>query len=460
MTDPSEYLPGETEEEYRTRISALPNEVLFAEMDATAAQRQGTTAREARLRNYTERRTQTLTQAEIDRRDRERDAENETAADAGTHETDTPSIEPTHAPSTQPTREPTNTNSATGSSALRRNTNANASTNASGTGSPNGSNDEVVNLLMKQLKDSGLLMTKEERMARDLENEITRRKLAEMEAELAKKSVQRLPDGIVVQDNTRPAPQLKLLESLEPDNVISFIHSYDSINNALGPNKPRLQALLYVDGKIIRALESIYGATKEEDVVAALRKIKDNYDLTKSEDAFLILKGSLTWDTSKKRTVEQQLEHFFQDIRRMIGSKIIDKPAMDKDVTKLALKKLPSYFGLDVDDFSNLETLLNAGRRKAIADYDSIPGIENRPRKTKLQTLEEILKLKAWALKDKSKMPDLVNVAALQDNAMPQVMDKPDVTSDSLTFEKFEVFMNSYEARNGNDQSGARNGSN
>ena len=126
----------------------------------------------------------------------------------------------------------------------------------------------------------------------------------------------------LIRDN-RPMPTLSQLESLEPEQVINFLHSFDGIQRSL-PIGDTLSVMLYINGHVTRALENIYNATEEAEILEALRSIKENYDATREEDALLILQQNLKFP-DMKGTLERRIEFYFQD-QECHGSKASNEP--------------------------------------------------------------------------------------------------------------------------------------
>ena len=84
------------------------------------------------------------------------------------------------------------------------------------------------------------------------------------------------------------------LKGLEPEDVISFLHSFDCAKEMVSANGSQQMLLkAYIDGRIIRELSEVYKATTDEQIREVLQKIIDDYDANKFEDRLIILREQL-----------------------------------------------------------------------------------------------------------------------------------------------------------------------
>ena len=223
---------------------------------------------------------------------------------------------------------------------------------------------------------------------------------------------------------TAPIPQIPRLTSLKPEDVISFLHSFDSAKDMCTRNGGQAMVIkAYIDGGVVRELNEVYRASTSSEVRAVLDKIVEDYDVNKQEDGFIILREQLTWPKDEP-TLDRAVTKYFQDIRRIMSKEDFtqNKQRM-KQVVKEAIKHLPKFFNLDPTDYMNLPTLIEAGQRKFLPkeQFEAIKQQQQAKRESgqqesMLDQLEQFLRMRAWANRDltttKQKITSVLNVSA------------------------------------------------
>ena len=165
----------------------------------------------------------------------------------------------------------------------------------------------------------------------------------------------------IVEMQSASLPQIKQLGSLEPDNVINFWHQCSSVSASY-----RLQTgtnigiAPFIAGGIIRELENVYQVTTNSEIKEEVIRIKGKYDTNRQEDAFLTLKRDLDWRVSAI-TVERAVDKYFATIKKVMSGCMETNFQMEKNVVKLAIKKLPKDFGVEKEEYTSLQSYLNAG---------------------------------------------------------------------------------------------------
>ena len=223
---------------------------------------------------------------------------------------------------------------------------------------------------------------------------------------------------------TAPIPQIPRLTSLKPEDVISFLHSFDSAKDMCTRNGGQTMIIkAYIDGGVVRELNEVYRANTSTEVRSVLDKIVEDYDVNKQEDGFIILREQLSWPKDEP-TLDRSVTKYFQDIRRIMSKEDFthNKQRM-KQVVKEAIKHLPKFFNLDPTDYMNLQTLIEAGQRKFLPkeQFEAIKRQREAKRESGLQEslldqLEQFLRMRAWANRDltstKQKITSVLHVTS------------------------------------------------
>ena len=223
---------------------------------------------------------------------------------------------------------------------------------------------------------------------------------------------------------TAPVPQIPRLTSLKPEEVISFLHSFDSARDMCSRNGGQSMMIkAYIDGGVVRELNEVYRAVTTQEVRAVLDKIVEDYDVNKQEDGFIILREQLSWPKNEP-TLDRSVTKYFQDIRRIMSKEDFtqNKQRM-KQVVKEAIKHLPKFFNLDPTDYMNLQTLIEAGQRKFLPkeQFEAIKIQQKAKRESGqqdslLDQLEQFLRMRAWANRDlqstKQQLTSVLNVSS------------------------------------------------
>ena len=240
------------------------------------------------------------------------------------------------------------------------------------------------------------------------------------------------PSRIVI--TTAPVPQIPRLTSLKPEEVISFLHSFDSAKDMCSRNGGQAMVIkAYIDGGVVRELNEVYRANTSTEVRAVLDKIVEDYDVNKQEDGFIILREQLSWPKDEP-TLDRSVTKYFQDIRRIMSKEDFthNKQRM-KQVVKEAIKHLPKFFNLDPTDYMNLQTLIEAGQRKFLPkeQFEAIRDQQKAKRESGqqdslLDQLEQFLRMRAWANRDlQSTKQKLTSVLQVSSPTVPASSSQP-----------------------------------
>ena len=198
------------------------------------------------------------------------------------------------------------------------------------------------------------------------------------------------------------------LKGLDPEDVISFLHSFDCAKEMVSANgNQRMLLKAYIDGRIMRELSEVYKATTDEQIREVLQKIVDDYDANKFEDGLIILREQLKWP-AEEATLDRAVTKFIQDIKRVMSKEDLKKDKMIlKQVVKEAIRKLPKYFNLEVSDHANLAKYIEVGQKKLLpkSQFDLIKQERDAQRsqgirENLLDQFEQYLRMKAWANRD------------------------------------------------------------
>ena len=199
------------------------------------------------------------------------------------------------------------------------------------------------------------------------------------------------------------------LKSLGPEDVISFLHAFDCAKEMVDANGSQTMLLkAYIDGRVMREISEVYRAKTDAEIRAVLDKIVEDYDANKLEDGFLILKEQLKWPKDEP-TLDRAVTKFLQDIRRVMSKEDLkgDRVVI-KQVVKEAIRHLPKFFNLEPSDYSNLGKYIEVGHKKLLpkSEYDMIKREQDRrrdsgERENLLDQFEQLLRMKAWANRDK-----------------------------------------------------------
>ena len=115
------------------------------------------------------------------------------------------------------------------------------------------------------------------------------------------------------------------LTSLQPEDVINFLHAYNSAEEMLSQNAGQHMLLqAYIDGKIVRELSEVYKAKGENEIRGVLNQIVEDYDNTKLEEAFIILRDQLSWPEDEP-TADRAVTKFLQEIKRIMSKEDLEK---------------------------------------------------------------------------------------------------------------------------------------
>ena len=72
----------------------------------------------------------------------------------------------------------------------------------------------------------------------------------------------------MVQTAAAPVPIITSLKTLEPEEVISFLHSFDSAKDMCTQNNGQTMIIkAYMDGGVVRELSEAYRAVSPEEIV-------------------------------------------------------------------------------------------------------------------------------------------------------------------------------------------------
>ena len=219
------------------------------------------------------------------------------------------------------------------------------------------------------------------------------------------------PRTIIIQ-NGAPVVNIPPLVSFNPESVISFLHQYQSAKEMF----PSMIMKPYIDGQIVRELSDVYKSTSDEEILAVLQKSITEYDANKAEDCFDILKLQLKWPSGSD-PIDRKITEYFLAIRRCMSKVDLDKDESNiKRVTKQAIKKLPTFFDLSIDDYSDLQRLVEVGQRKVLGDsFDEFKKSQKKEKVNSLVLLEKLLRMKAWAIHhDENDLPKIDEVKHTQ----------------------------------------------
>ena len=212
--------------------------------------------------------------------------------------------------------------------------------------------------------------------------------------------------------HSAPAINVPYLRSLRPEEVISFLHSYDSARDMVDDNQgQKMHLKAYIDGQIVRELAEVYHAMTEEQVRRELQRIIDDYDVGKYEDGFDILKQQLTWPKGEP-TMDRAVTQYIHVIKKVMSKEDLENDKVIlKQIVKEAIKKLPAEFELEVSDHSNLKKLITAGQKKLLPKdaWEALQEVQVK-KDNPLKLFEQYLRMKAWALKSKNKTIDIIDV--------------------------------------------------
>lgn len=200
----------------------------------------------------------------------------------------------------------------------------------------------------------------------------------------------------------QPDQGVEKLKTLEPEDVIDFLHSYENANEAyMEETGHELKLKRLITGRVARDLLHVYKATSADEIKAALKEIMNKYDENKKEDAYYILEKGLKWNpnaVSGDRAVDQ----FFNTIRKIMRGNIEAGSTIEKQIVKLAIKKLPKEIGLNVNDYPNIRTYLSAGASLMFPPNMAKDYLEEQNKETSLlKLLEKYVRLKVWATRTK-----------------------------------------------------------
>ena len=227
---------------------------------------------------------------------------------------------------------------------------------------------------------------------------------------------------IVVQTAAAPVPIITSLKTLEPEEVISFLHSFDSAKDMCTRNNGQTMIIkAYMDGGVVRELSEAYRAVTPEEIRKVLDKIVEDYDANKQEDGFIILREQLKWPDNEP-TLDRAVTKYFQDIRRVMSREDFTKNKHRlKQVVKEAIRHLPKFFNLSTSDYMSLGSLIEAGQRKFLPkeQFEAIKKQQTLKQEKGesddlLTQLEQFLRMKAWANRDlKTSKQDIEAVMAV-----------------------------------------------
>ena len=238
-------------------------------------------------------------------------------------------------------------------------------------------------------------------------------------------------------EDLRPRPTLDSLKDLEPEHVISFLHMFDGINEGMSANQ-KLKVSLFVDGRVMRALDSCYGAKDDKSILSELRKIKERYDRDKQNNALAILKKGLKWPSDNNLTPKMQVTKFMESIKTVMGHKLNSDYAIMKQVVRVALKKTPKEYGLSHLELAEIPGKVESGRLDALPEEVAKALTHLDLKQTLLDQFEELLMRTAFGFQGET--PEITNVSAVMDVAKPTQN-----TSENIAIEKFSVLMSGFD---------------
>ena len=108
--------------------------------------------------------------------------------------------------------------------------------------------------------------------------------------------------------------------------------------DANGSQKMLLKA--YIDGRVTREISEAYRARTDAETRVVLDKIVEDYDASKLENGFLILKEQLKWPKDEP-SLDRAVIKFLQDIRCVMSKEDLkgDRVVI-KQVVKEAIRHL------------------------------------------------------------------------------------------------------------------------
>eukprot|EP00924_Labyrinthula_sp_SR-Ha-C_P010697 augustus_masked-scaffold_49-processed-gene-1.7-mRNA-1 protein AED:1.00 eAED:1.00 QI:0/0/0/0/1/1/4/0/618 len=214
------------------------------------------------------------------------------------------------------------------------------------------------------------------------------------------------------------APNPPFLKTLSAEDVISFTHSY-------AHQSGNISIQHYIGGKVIRELSDVYDAKTDKAIKEVLEQIVAEYDDEKREMNIRIFRSQLKWPEDKPYRL--QVKHFINSIKRLATLKEMKDKIVAKQVLKIAISKLPSRFEIDTDEYNQLHKLVRSAQKKLLDkdQYEHLQKMEEN-KKPGLELLEQLLKLKQWAMngqEDDVKIEEVMKVQqpATQHTAYPSL---------------------------------------
>ncbi len=191
---------------------------------------------------------------------------------------------------------------------------------------------------------------------------------------------------------------IKRLESLRPEDVIDFLHSFSNADDdyARKSGGDRLSIKTYISGILTRELKFVHKSNSDEEILATLRAIEDKYDDNRKEDAYHILEDGLKWNF-KAVSVDRACDEFFNTIQRIMGGEIEPGSDTKKAALKIAIAKLPKEVGLRERDYTNIKAYLNAGATHFMPKRMAKAYLAEEEESSRLECLERYVRLRMWA---------------------------------------------------------------
>eukprot|EP00924_Labyrinthula_sp_SR-Ha-C_P004040 snap_masked-scaffold_3-processed-gene-11.34-mRNA-1 protein AED:1.00 eAED:1.00 QI:0/0/0/0/1/1/2/0/411 len=191
------------------------------------------------------------------------------------------------------------------------------------------------------------------------------------------------------------APNPPFLKSLSTEDVISFTHAYT-----------------HQSGGGVRELNDVYDVKTDTVIRGVLDQILAEYDDEKREINIRILRSQLKWPEDKPHRL--QVKYFINNVKMLVTLKEMKDKRVEKQVLKITISKLPTRFEIDTDDYNQLHKLVSAAQKRLL-DKDQYVHLQKLEsvKKPGLEPLEQLLKLKQWAMnehEEEIKMDEVMQV--------------------------------------------------